>query len=153
MNSNITDQFVFHHTSFTVNDFFKSLEFYKGLGLEVYIYWIRKDGTHNCFFDTGNGPFLEMHQAPEGTTVEYRDDESFHICLHTDDVDKIYDRALKLGAISHRAPFNNLLHCSHAVLDTRVAYVRGLSGEFIEIINWAGYDFRDYLKFVTTEEC
>ena len=151
MNANIAGKLVYHHTSFTVKDFFISRDFYLGMGLELYLEWVRKDGTHNCFFDTGNGPFLEIHEPYPETDLSAKEDESYHICFHTEDVDGLYARALELGAVSHKAPFDNVLHCKSRSITTRVAYVRGLSGEFIEIISWGGYDYKDYLSFVSQD--
>jgi hypothetical protein len=92
----------------------------------------------------GNGPFLELH----GSTETLVDSRMQHICLHVDDVDAFYDKALACGAKPGKYPPRDIpLQCANCLIKARVAYLIGASGESVEIIHWEGYSQSQYEEF------
>lgn len=83
------------------------------------------DLPHKGCYLSLSGDLLEIFEsAPLG-------DGCFkHIALACDDVDFYYDRALSHGATSHVPP-KNIIHPHPA----RIAFVKGICGEQIELFN------------------
>lgn len=135
----------FHHVSMKVQNYEECLKFYLGLGMGIYCEWSWEEnvgefikGDRNCFLDVGNGPFLELHEVREENS---RPGVIEHMCLHVEDVDEVYEQALRLGAISVKAPFENQLMCEpKPIPNHRTCVVAGPAGEQIEILCWNGYD-------------
>lgn len=132
---------MFHHCSINVNDYDKSVAFYKALGMDVYLEWetepTEQESGRHCFIDTGNGPFLELHSSNKRNLQANRFQ---HFCFQVEDVDAFYAAAIQNGATSIAKPRDCPLPCRpNPILKARVAHVYGPDGEPFELINWYGY--------------
>lgn len=134
----------FHHIAFKTNKYREDVAFYEAMGCSVFLDWI-EDGRPCCFIDMGNGPFLELHGCEEDKALS----EDIHICVHVDDVDAFYYKALKNGAAPYLyEPIDSPLRCVNgSVIDARLAFVRAPAGEAIEIIEWKSYKPEKYETF------
>lgn len=134
-----------HHTSFTVSNMEKSIEFYRDiLGLElkwdslaagVRFKGEAADNVTNCpgtelriaFFAAGNNRIELVEYTPTGKQQvdnKASDTGSAHVCFRTDNIDELYQ---KLVANNAR------LHCPPQKLDNAtVMYFRDPDGNILE---------------------
>ena len=130
----------FHHVSINVRNFEKSIQFYKILGMPVYLEFDIDDGERHAFIDVGDGPYLEIHSTKEKNLSDGR---MQHFCFHVEDVDSVYELALKNGATPKDPPFSPrdcpLKAVPKPLTKARVAHFIGPDGENIELINWFGF--------------
>lgn len=133
----------FHHVSLNVHDYDKTVQFYEALGCRVYCEWETEDGEwtvkgKNCFMDTGDGPFIELHYSPN---ADLQANRFQHFCFHVDDVDEVYRIAMENGATSLMEPTTWPLNCKpKPIPNPRICHFLGVDGEPIEVINWGGYN-------------
>lgn len=134
----------FHHISFRTTQYDLSVKFYETMGFKHYIDWV-EEGQPCCFFDMGNGPFLELHGCTDAAPVS----SDIHLCVHVDDVDSFYELAIKNRATPGRLkPSDCLLICNNGKnIDARIAFIRAPGGEEIEIICWKNFAPQEYEKF------
>ena len=119
----------FHHIALKANDFEKSKEFYKALGLKEIVGWGEGDGRV-LMFDLGDGGRLELFA---GGSDEYQAAGKYmHFAMCCDDVDAAYELALSAGALSHIAPKTVPLESYPDKISIRIAFVLGPSGEQLE---------------------
>jgi catechol 2,3-dioxygenase-like lactoylglutathione lyase family enzyme len=130
----------FHHVAINVQDYEKSVNFYKALGMKVYLEFDSNDGNQHCFMDVGDGPYLELHSTKE---TDLRETRMQHFCFHVDDVDAVYELAMENGAAPKVPPFPPqvcpLNSTPKPIPNARVAHFYGPDGESVEIINWYGF--------------
>lgn len=134
-----------HHTSFTVSNMEKSIEFYRDiLGLEIQ--WDSlaagvkfkgeaADNVTNCpgtelrivFLLAGNHRIELVEYSPAGkaqTDNKASDTGSAHVCFKTDNIDELYQKLLANKA---------RLHCAPQQLDNaKVMYFRDPDGIILE---------------------
>jgi glyoxylase I family protein len=119
----------FHHIALKANDFEKSKEFYKALGLKEIVGW--GEGEKSVLmFDLGDGGRLELFA---GGSDEYQAEGKYmHFAMCCDDVDAAYEIALKAGATPFKEPKTVPLDSYPEKIAIRIAFVLGPSGEQLE---------------------
>ncbi len=119
----------FHHIALKAADFDKSVEFYKTLGLIERVRW-GEDDKRAIMLDMGDGGRIEIFAG--GNDKERIDERFLHLAFRADDVDAVYETALKAGAISKYAPYEASPADAVPDIKMRVAFVYGPDGELIE---------------------
>jgi catechol 2,3-dioxygenase-like lactoylglutathione lyase family enzyme len=118
-----------HHIALVTNDFNRSMEFYKKLGLTPYIGW--GEGSKRIQLMTiGNGAYLEIFANGDGDTTEPK--RFIHLALQVKDVDAAYQTALAAGAQPKIAPKVVELDSDPVKGTLNCAFVFGPDGEVIE---------------------
>lgn len=134
-----------HHTSFTVSNMERSIEFYRDiLGLElkwdssaagVKFKGEAADRVTNCpgtelrivFLSAGNSRIELVEYTPAGKQQvdnKASDTGSAHVCFQTDDIEELYRKLLAINA---------RLHCAPQQLDNaKVMYFRDPDGIILE---------------------
>ena len=80
--------------------------------------------------DMGDGSLLEIFS---GGNSEIDDQGKWlHIAVAAEDTDAVYQAALEAGAVSHMVPTDIVIEADNP-LPARIAFVRGLNSELIEI--------------------
>ena len=120
----------FHHIALKANDFEKSKEFYKALGLKEIVGW--GEGEKSVLmFDLGDGGRLELFAG--GSDAAYPAEGKYmHFAMCCDDVDEAYKIALAAGARPHIEPKTVPLESYPEKISIRIAFVLGPSGEQLE---------------------
>ena len=119
----------FHHIALKANDFEKSKEFYKALGLKEIVGWGEGDKSV-LMFDLGDGGRLELFA---GGSDEYQAEGKYmHFAMCCDAVDAAYEIALKAGATPFKEPKTVPLDSYPEKIAIRIAFVLGPSGEQLE---------------------
>ncbi|MDR3707611.1 MAG: VOC family protein [Capsulimonadaceae bacterium] len=121
----------FHHVAIRAFDFDRTLAFYIGaFGFQRRFGW-GEAGNRAAMLDTGDGNYIEVFEGrKEGDAVP--EGGILHYALRVSDVDGLYRRALDLGATSVVEPKDVAIPGDH-VVDVRIAFVKGLAGEVIEL--------------------
>ena len=138
----------FHHVGLNVFRYMETCRFYEGIGFRKQLEWTNKEGLKSCFFDTGNGLILEMHESLD---QDLKASLLKHLCVYTDNVDEVYKLALKYGGRSNKPPYDaNPLNLDNGkTIYARIAWVFSPNGEEIEILNWKDYDPVNYRTFMS----
>lgn len=118
-----------HHVALAAKNLDETVHFYKqAFGFTELRRW--GDETPAAMLDMGGGNILEVFsgsgEAPEGNA------RWLHIALQSDDTGRDYASALAAGAESQTEPKDITLP-GEPPLPARIAFVRGLNGEVIEI--------------------
>lgn len=114
-----------HHVALKVSDFKKALKFYtEGLGFKYLTGWGEGD-RRICMLDAGGGNKIELFAGGEDAPGVGR---YIHLAFKSDDPDADYARALELGAVSWRPPYD----ASAGNMNMRLAFVYGPGGEMLE---------------------
>ncbi len=118
-----------HHVALTAADLQKTIDFYtRVFGFTVVRRW--GDEKPAAMLDMGDGSLLEIFS---GGNTEVDDQRKWlHIAVAAEDTDAIYQAALEAGAVSHMAPTDIVIE-SEKPLPARIAFVRGINSELIEI--------------------
>ena len=119
----------FHHIALKANDFEKSKEFYKALGLKEIVGWGEGDKSV-LMFDLGDGGRLELFAG--GSDEDRAEGKYMHFAMCCDDVDAAYEIALKAGATPFKEPKTVPLDSYPEKIAIRIAFVLGPSGEQLE---------------------
>ena len=120
----------FHHIALKANDFEKSKEFYKALGLKEVVGWGEGDKSI-VMFDLGDGGRLELFAG--GSDEEFPAVGKYmHFAMYCDDVDGAYELALKAGATPLTPPKTVPLDSYPEKISIHIAFVLGPSGEQLE---------------------
>lgn len=120
----------FHHTALAVSNYEEVKRFYTdGLGMSVYAEWGDED-KRIALIDIGSGEYIELFSS--GSEKAEEASRYIHLALGTEDVDGMYEKALRAGAKPHIAPKS--VHTSSAPVDLtlRCAFVIGKGGEQLE---------------------
>ena len=119
----------FHHIALDASDFDKSVEFYKALGLTECVRWGEGEGRA-VMLDMGDGGRIEIFA--KGENRERVDERFLHLAFKTDDVDAIYETAIKAGATTKTAPCDVSPVGAVPAISMRIAFVYGPDGELLE---------------------
>ncbi|MBR5527814.1 MAG: VOC family protein [Clostridia bacterium] len=130
MSNSIIKGLGFHHIALKANDFEKSVEFYKALGLEFVVSWGEGD-KRIAMFDLGDGGRIELFAGGNDTDFP-AEGKYMHFAMCCDDVDAAYKTALAAGAVSHKEPSVIPLESSPEKISINIAFVKGPSGELLE---------------------
>ena len=130
MANNIIKGLGFHHIALKTNDFDKSVEFYKALGLTFVVGW-GEDDKRIAMFDIGDGGRFELFAG--GNDEEFPTlGKYMHFAMCCDDVDEAYKTALAAGAKEMTPPKTVPLESYPEKIAIRIAFVYGPSGEQLE---------------------
>jgi glyoxylase I family protein len=129
-----------HHTALRVSDWDKSMAFYAALGFEILVDWPEADGVHMAMIQgPGNGR-IELFSGGHGhlpEDVEMINGNYFQFCFdvpNPEDVDKLYEYALSIGARSKVEPMSyDMKGSDDSVI--RAAFVYGPDGELLEFLS------------------
>ena len=118
-----------HHVALTAADLQKTIDFYTHVfGFTVVRRW--GDEKPAAMLDMGDGSLLEIFS---GGNSEIDDQGKWlHIAVATEDTDAVYQAALEAGAVSHMVPTDIVIEADNP-LPARIAFVRGLNSELIEV--------------------
>lgn len=120
----------FHHIALKANDFEKSVEFYKALGLKEMVGWGEGD-KRIAMFDLGDGGRIELFAG--GNDADFPAEGKYmHFAMCCDDVDEAYKIALSAGATEYKPPKTVPLDSYPEKIAIRIAFVLGPSGEQLE---------------------
>ena len=119
----------FHHIALDASDFDKSVEFYKALGLTECVRWGEGEGRA-VMLDMGDGGRIEIFA--KGENRDRVDERFLHLAFKTDDVDVIYETAIKAGATTKTAPCDVSPVGAVPAISMRIAFVYGPDGELLE---------------------
>ena len=118
-----------HHVALTAADLDKTIDFYtRVFGFTVVRRW--GDEKPAAMLDMGDGCLLEIFSG--GHTDVEDQGKWLHIAVAAEDTDAMYQAALNAGATSHMEP-NDIVIQADNPLPARIAFVRGLNSELIEI--------------------
>ncbi len=121
----------FHHVALSAADLDKTIAFYReAFGFTV----VRRWGNDKpaAMLDMGDGSLLEIFSG--GDTSTDGQSKWLHFAVATDDTDLCYKQALAAGGTSHMEPADIVIQ-SEQPLPARIAFVRGINGELIEIFD------------------
>jgi glyoxylase I family protein len=122
----------FHHVALSAADIDKTIAFYQqAFGFTVLRRWGMGE-KEAAMLDMGDGSILEMFSG--GDTSTDGQSKWLHFAVATDDTDLCYKQALEAGGTSHSEP-NDLVLPGDPPTPVRIAFVRGLNGELIEIFD------------------
>ena len=118
-----------HHVALTAADLQKTIDFYtRVFGFTVVRRW--GDEKPAAMLDMGDGSLLEIFS---GGNSEIDDQGKWlHIAVAAEDTNAVYQAALEAGAVSHMVPTDIVIEADNP-LPARIAFVRGLNSELIEI--------------------
>lgn len=119
----------FHHIALRSSDFDKSLSFYRALGLTEKTRWGEGDGRA-VMLDMGDGGIIELFA--DGEKCENNDKRFCHLALRAEDIDAVYETALKNGATTKDAPKTVSIPDAVPPISMRIAFVYGPDGEILE---------------------
>ena len=130
MANNVIKGLGFHHIALKANDFDKSVEFYKALGLEFVVSWGEGD-KRIAMFDLGDGGRLELFAGGNDTDFP-AEGKYMHFAMCCDDVDTAYETAIRAGAVPFKEPKTVPLDSYPEKIAIHIAFVLGPSGEQLE---------------------
>ncbi len=119
----------FHHIALRVNDFEKSMEFYKALGFSCKFMWGEGDGRI-AMLDMGDGTIVEIFAGGANEPAEGR---FFHLAIKAEDIEAAYNVAINAGAKPNIEP--KIVPIDDAKphpIKLHIAFVYGLNGEVLE---------------------
>ena len=118
-----------HHVALTAKNLEETVHFYKqAFGFTELRRW--GDESPAAMLDMGGDAILEIFSgADEG---EESGSRWLHIAVKTDDTDGCYEAALAAGAAEETPP-KDIVIPTEPAFPARIAFVRGLNGELIEI--------------------
>lgn len=130
MSNSIIKGLGFHHIALKANDFEKSVEFYKALGMTQVVGWGEGD-KRITMFDLGDGGRLELFAG--GSDEEFPQEGKYmHFAMCCEDVDAAYAHAVSVGAAPYKEPKTVSLDSYPEKISIRIAFVLGPSGEELE---------------------
>ena len=137
----------FHHVGINVSKYIETCQFYEGIGFRKQLEWTNREGSKSCFFDTGNGLILELHGS---SNPNLKASLLKHLCVYADNVDNLYELALKSGGISKMPPYDSTpLNLDNGkTIYARIAWVVSPNGEEIELLHWKDYNPATYQTFM-----
>lgn len=119
----------FHHIALRASNFDKTVEFYKALGMTECVRWGEGDGRA-VMLGMSDGGRIEVFAGGENRG---RVDERFlHLAFNVDDVDAVYEAAVKAGAVTKRAPYEASPPDAEPAIKMYIAFVYGPDGELLE---------------------
>ena len=116
------------HMALAVNDFERSLSFYRALGLTPYVTW-GEGKDRIALLEIGDGSKLELFAKGSENASDAR---WLHLAFGVENVDEAYRTALAAGAASVTPPTDMPLASSPKRITLRVAFVTGPDGEQLE---------------------
>jgi catechol 2,3-dioxygenase-like lactoylglutathione lyase family enzyme len=129
----------FHHLALRVSNIDASIKFYS----DVLGFKLKMDFPHPwdekvkkiAFLDTGDGNYLELFSnASSGNHLDTNTaGEFFHVAFRPKNMDAIIERAREAGVEITLEPSDVHLESDNPT-DVKVAYLQGLDGETIELI-------------------
>lgn len=121
----------FHHVALSAADLDKTIAFYQqAFNFTVVRRWGEEKPA--AMLDMGDGSLLEVFSG--GDTSADGQSKWLHFAVATDDTDLCYKRALEAGGTSHMEPTDIVIQ-SNPPLSARIAFVRGVNSELIEIFD------------------
>ena len=121
----------FHHVALSCADLEKTIAFYQyAFSFTVVRRW--GDDKPAAMMDMGDGSILEIFSG--GDTSTDGQSKWLHFAVATDDTDLCYKRALEAGGSSHMEP-KDIVIPSEKPMPARIAFVRGVNGELVEIFD------------------
>lgn len=122
----------FHHIALRAFDFEKTLQFYKdAFGYERRFGW-GEPGKRAAMLGAGDSNFMEIFEGREAGDIP--EGAVLHFAVRVADTDAVYQKALAAGATSVVEPKNVDLAGDY-VVKIRIAFVKGLDGEVIELFH------------------
>ena len=119
----------FHHVALKVDDFDKSLAFFKAMGFEVFKAWGEGD-SRAAMLDIGSGEYFEVFAGGKGETPYGR---YFHLAIKVDSCDEAFAVALAAGARTKSEPRDVTIPAQPSPYPVRIAFVFGPNDEEIEL--------------------
>ncbi len=119
----------FHHIALNSSNFDRSVAFYNALGLTESVRWGEGEGRA-VMLDMGDGGCIEIFA--KGENRDRVDERFLHLAFKTEDVDAIYETAVKAGATTKTAPCNVSPDGAVPAISMRIAFVYGPDGELLE---------------------
>ncbi len=130
-----------HHSALRVSDWNVSKKFYESLGFRTILEWIPlEDGLRMAMIELPGGGRIEMFEGGKGKLAENHEIVSgsyFQYCFDVpvlENVDKLYEYALSIGAKIKLRPANYEMHGT-ADVHCRAAFVYAPDGEIIEFLS------------------
>ena len=118
-----------HHVALTAVNLNETIAFYeKAFGFTLLRRW--GDEKPAAMMDMGGDAILEIFGGAEGG--DEKGSRWLHIAVKTDDTDACYAAALAAGATEETQPKDAVIPSAEP-FPVRLAFVRGLNGELIEI--------------------
>lgn len=115
----------FAHTALYTTKFKETINFYKEI-FDAKEMGYFKTKTDACWLSVGDD-ILEIFNE------ESLGDGAFkHIAIECDNVDNLFEKALKCGAAPHVYPKDIVLALNEKV-EARIAFIKGINGEQIEL--------------------
>jgi glyoxylase I family protein len=122
-----------HHIAVRALDFDRSVRFYtETLGLALKATWTRSTGRA-AFVEISQGCYMEIFEWQFETFTG--EPPILHLCLRTDDVDAMTERARADGYRITVEPVDSPISASIGVMRLRLSYVEGPDGEKIELMS------------------
>ncbi len=119
----------FHHIALKCCDIQKSLAMYKALGMTEVVRWGEGDRLI-VMLDVGDGGRIELFA--NGSDEFSENGKWQHFALATDDVDGMYEIALKAGFLPHIQPKTVPLDSTPNKMSIHIAFVKGPDNEQVE---------------------
>ena len=121
----------FHHVAIRAFDFEKTVAFYRdAMGCSRRFGW-GEAGSRAAMMDMGDGNYVEIFEGRNDGEI-IGEGGVLHFAFRVADVDGLYNRAIEFGATSVMEPKDVAIPGDHTV-DVRIAFVKGLAGETIEL--------------------
>lgn len=115
----------FAHAALYTTMFEETIEFYEKV-FEAGNLGFFETNTRGCWLAIGED-ILEIFESEK-----YGDGSFKHIAIACDDVDALFDKALRNGATPHVYPKDITLNLKQTV-NARIAFIKGLNDEQIEL--------------------
>ena len=119
----------FHHIALKCDDIQKSLAMYKALGMTEVARWGEGERLI-VMLDIGDGGRIELFA--NGSDEFSENGKWQHFALATDDVDGMYETALKAGFLPHTQPKTVPLDSTPNKMSIHIAFVKGPDNEQVE---------------------
>jgi len=119
----------FHHIALKCCDIQKSLAMYKALGMTEVARWGEGERLI-VMLDIGDGGRIELFA--NGSDEFSENGKWQHFALATDDVDGMYETALKAGFLPHIQPKTVPLDSTPNKMSIHIAFVKGPDNEQVE---------------------
>lgn len=115
----------FAHIALYTKIFENTIQFYQDV-FDAEILGFFETAVRGCWLAIGDD-ILEIFESGENSDGSFK-----HIAIACDNTDELFHKALKYGAAPHIYPKDITLNLEKTV-NARIAFVKGLSGEQIEL--------------------